>query len=218
MNTDILLLKALRDKLRLTASLPETNSQQILKILEKIMPGMEFNVILNAPESFSPFQFACYLDRVVNTGVVLANRLLIKSSSNLGLSVYASEKANQYRIVGKCKGGLIEIPAICEFMHHFSDALDGLITSIEIIDKSPEDMFFNHLFSDSTLLDTPEKRIELIQYFVRLSAGEALTGIAVPYGIFRLVGWLGSDIEYHAREAISLLSPNIENEVGLAAA
>lgn len=216
MYSDIEFLQALSYKLRLTASLSKENSYKIEEIFHKVIVKNELNIVLRANANFSRFQFACYIDRFVNPAVVMANKFMIKAYPvmKVGLSVYALDNENQYRIVGR----LLEQPstseAMCEIMYALAEILDQIAGSLAAADSSaPEETFFQHAFQGTDKVDNNETRAGIMAYFSAMTNNVPSVHTKAPYSLYRLISWIGSDIEYKAEKEIEEFYAELESQV-----
>ena len=211
MLSDSEFLKAIAYKLTLTADLPLENGKKILSIFEKTFINGEFNIILQAPVNLSVFQFACYLDRFVNPGVVNANRLLAKQFPVLGLSVYAADGQNTYRIVGRVSPMPEALTAMSSLMRNLAGALTQIERQITREGRNvPEESFFKHICESNLHADTPEHREEVKAFFSGILSRSIQAYTHVPYSLYRLASWIGSDIEYRAEQSMEQFYKDLE--------
>lgn len=215
MYSDIEFLQALSYKLRLTASLSTENSAKIEEIFRRVIVKNELNIVLRANPTFSVFQFACYIDRFVNPAVVRANRFMAKihPGMELGLSVYALDSQNQYRIVGRLLKQPSSVEEICSTMRALAEILEQILESLTTADSStPEETFFQHTFQGTAKIDNDETRAEMVAYFSALINNVPTVPTKIPYSLYRLVSWIGSDVGYKAEKDIEEFYLELENQ------
>lgn len=215
MYSDIEFLQALSYKLRFTASLSTENSSKIEEIFSRIIVKNELNIVVRANPAFSMFQFACYIDRFVNPAVVRANKFMTKVYPVMepGLSVYALDNQNQYRIVGRLLKQPNSVEEICGTMHALAEILEQILANLTTADSStPEEAFFRHAFQGTAKIDNDETRAEMVAYFSALINNVFTVPTNVPYSLYRLVSWIGSDVGYKAEKDIEEFYLELEGQ------